>query len=191
MWSQFHYTNFAKKGGTIQNGGEPESELSVFDKTLTEYADTDWFNKEPSELIKPVNNPPISDENLKLLVEALKTQFNKFNDQLEEFKKKETMFVMTTSSSIDYKSSCDEIIAYLKNIIDIMSSPECIQAFTDSCQKKSYDECIKIMSSYVVMFPFIFDTERWYLNYSYPFSVCFNEYILSLLNLSDSKSKYP
>ena len=187
-----NYALTGKGGGTIQKGGEPESELSVFDKTLTEYADTDWFNKEPSELIKPVNNPPISDENLKLLVEALKTQFKKFYDQLKEFEKKETKFFMSTSSSVDYKSSCAKITAYLQNIIDIMRS-QGIQAFTESCKEKSYDECIKSMSSYVVMFPFIFDekTKIWYLNYTYPFSVCFNEYILSLLNLSDSESKYP
>jgi len=177
----------------LLSGGQLESELSVFDKTLTEYVDTNWFNTEPSELIKPVNNPPISDENLKLLVEALKTQFKKFDDQLKEFEKKETKFFMSTSSGVDYKSSCDKIIAYLKNIIGIMSSPECIRAFTESCKEKSYGECIKSMSSYVVMFPFIFDesTKNWYLNYTYPFSVCFNEYILSLLNLSDSESKYP
>ena len=181
--------NYFGKGGTIQKGGQTES--SLFEKTLTEYADTDWFNKEPSELIKPVNNSPISDENLKLLVEVLKTQFKKFDDQLKELEKDESTFFMSANSSINYRSLCDEIIAYLKNIIDIMSSPECIQAFTESCKQKSYNECIKIMSSYVIMFPFIFDTERWYLNYSYPFSVCFNEYILSLLNLSGGESKYP
>jgi hypothetical protein len=33
------------------------------------------------------------------------------------------------------------------------------------------------------VFPFIFDTETnsWYLNYTYPFNVCLNDYILSLL----------
>jgi hypothetical protein len=40
------------------------------------------------------------------------------------------------------------------------------------------------------MFPFIFDAETssWYLNYTYPFSVCLNEYILSLL---ENKPKDP
>ena len=131
----------------------------------------------------------ISGENLKSLVLVLKTQFNLFKEQLSKFQDQEGgKFFMFLGSSNDYKKYCNAIISYLGNIIDIMSSEEFTAYFIKECTGKSYEECIKIMNSYVVMFPFIFDidTSSWYLNYTYPFSVCLNEYILYLL---DNQSK--
>jgi hypothetical protein len=129
----------------------------------------------------------ISGENLKSLVLVLKTQFNFFKEQLSKFQEGGKFFMLLGSSN-DYKSSCNAIISYLGDIIDIMSSEEFTAYFIKECTGKSYEECIKIMNSYAVMFPFIVETNTssWYLNYTYPFSVCLNEYILSLLN-SQSK----
>jgi len=178
----------------LGNGGRQSGGMtrSSFDRMLLEAVDNYSFNTDPSPQIKPVDNPKISPENLKLLVSVLKMQFNLFREQLENFKKGGTFFI-ASGSTVDYKSSCTTIIKYLNAIFDIMSSEEFISYFTTNCSGKSYEECIKSMSSYVLMFPFIFDTDTnsWYLNYTYPFSVCLNEYILSLLSLSDSESKYP
>ena len=181
-------------GPGLGNGGRQSGgmTLSSFDTMLLEAVDNHSFNTDPSPQIKLDDNPEISSDNLKLLVSVLKMQFNLFREQLENFKKGGTFFI-ASGSTVDYKSSCTTIIKYLNAIFDIMSSEEFISYFTTNCSGKSYEECIKSMSSYVLMFPFIFDTDTnsWYLNYTYPFSVCLNEYILSLLSLSDSESKYP
>ena len=182
-------------GPGLGNGGRQSGgvgNVSLFDNMLAEAIKNGPFNTNLSPQIKPIDNPKISPENLKLLVSVLKMQFNLFREQLENFKKGGTFFI-ASSSTVDYKNSCTTIIKYLNAIFDIMSSEEFILYFTTNCSGKSYEECIKSMSSYVLMFPFIFDTDTnsWYLNYTYPFSVCLNEYILSLLSLSDSESKYP
>ena len=170
-------------------GGGIQEQLSSFNRTILKSVHNPWFNTKLSPLIKPVDNPTISPENLELLVSVFKMQFNLFREQLENFKKGGTFFI-ASSSTVDYKSSCDKIIAYLEDIITIMSSEEFISYFTTNCSGKSYEECIKSMSSYILMFPFIFDTDTssWYLNYTYPFSVCLNEHILSLL---ENKPKDP
>lgn len=173
----------------VQKGGQTHS---LFDETLTQAVENPWFSKELSPLIKPDINTPISSENLKLLIQVLKNQFKIFKDQLDKFEQGNFFFMSSNITAVNYRNSCTTIIEYLNAIFDIMSLPECIEDFTESCKGKSYEECIKSMSSYVIMFPFIFDekTMSWYLNYTYPFRVCLNEYILSLLDLPDIKSKY-
>ena len=173
-------------GGHGQSGGVTPSS---FAKMLVQAIKNYLFNTKKSPLIEPVAKPKISPENLELLVSVLKTQFNIFKNQLDNFEK-EGKFCIASNSTNDYKRYCKEIIEFLNCIIDIMSSTECIQDFTTNCSGKSYEECIKSMSSYVLMFPFIFDTETssWYLNYTYPFSVCLNEYILSLLDSQSNGS---
>lgn len=183
-------------GKKHQNGGQPESEpesepeLSLFDETVSAAVENPWFSKELSPLIKSVINPTISHENLELLIKVLKNQFKILKDQLDKFEKGGKFFMFSNSTAVNYWSSCTTIIKYLNAIFDIMSSEEFIAYFTTNCSGKSYEECIKSMSSYVLMFPFIFDTETssWYLNYTYPFKVCLNEYILSLL---ENKPKDP
>ena len=173
-------------GGHGQSGGVTPS---PFAKMLAQAIKNGPFNTKKSPLIEPVAKPKISPENLELLVSVLKTQFNIFKNQLANFEK-EGKFCIASNSTNDYKRYCKEIIEFLNCIIDIMSSTECIQDFTTNCSGKSYEECIKSMSSYVLMFPFIFDTETssWYLNYTYTFSVCLNEYILSLLDSQSNGS---
>jgi hypothetical protein len=150
----------------------------------------DWLYKNLLEQKLPVTSPA-SPDHLKILRSLLETQFKLFIYQLANFKK-EGKFFIASNSTVDYKSSCTTIIEFLECIINIMSSAECIQDFSEKCSGKSYEECDKIMCSYVLMFPFIFDTETssWYLNCTYPFSVCLNEYILSLLDLPSIESKY-
>jgi hypothetical protein len=173
--------------GRGQSGGVGNDES--FPIMIAKAINNKQFNTELSPLIKPVDNPKISPENLKLLVSVLKTQFDTFKNQLAEFKE-EGKFCIASNSTNDYKIYCKEIIEFLGCIINTMSSEEFIAYFEKECTGKSYEECIKSMSSYVLMFPFIFDTETssWYLNCTYPFSVCLNEYILSLL---ENKPKDP
>jgi len=166
---------------TRQKGGQPE--LSLFDETVSAAVENPWFSKERSPLIKSVINPTISHENLELLIKVLKNQFKILKDQLDKFEKGGNFFMFSNSTAVNYWSSCTTIIKYLNAIFDIMSSEEFISYFTTNCSGKSYEECIKLMRQYVIVFPFIFDTETnsWYLNYTYPFNVCLNDYILSLL----------
>jgi hypothetical protein len=170
---------------TRQKGGQPESEpkLSLFDETVSAAVENPWFSKELSPLIKSVINPTISHENLELLIKVLKNQFKILKDQLDKFEKGGNFFMFSNSTAVNYWSSCTTIIKYLNAIFDIMSSEEFIAYFTTNCSGESYQECIKLMRQYVIVFPFIFDTETnsWYLNYTYPFNVCLNDYILSLL----------
>jgi hypothetical protein len=171
-----------------QYGGDDN--VSSFDIMLLAAVHNPWFSKELSPLIKSVINPTISHENLELLIKVLKNQFKIFKDQLDKFEKGGKFFMFSNSTPVNYRSSCTTIIKYLNAIFDIMSSEEFIAYFTTNCSVESYQECIKIMRQYVIMFPFIFDAETssWYLNYTYPFSVCLNEYILSLL---ENKPKDP
>jgi hypothetical protein len=159
-----------------------EGQKSSFNGGLIELLKRDWLYKNPLEQTLPVTSPA-SPDHLKILRSLLETQFNIFENQLANFKKEGNEICMFLGTSNNYKTYCKEIIEFLECIINIMSSAECIQDFSDKCSGKSYEECDKIMCSYVLMFPFIFDTETssWYLNCTYPFSVCLNEYILSLL----------
>ena len=165
---------------TPLHGGEGQK--SSFNDGLIKLLPVTWLHNEQLQKESTVTSPA-SPDHLKILRSVLETQFNLFKNLLESFKEEGNKICMFLGTSNNYKTYCNEINEFLECIINIMSSAECIQDFSDKCSGKSYEECDKIMCSYVLMFPFIFDTETssWYLNCTYPFSVCLNEYILYLL----------
>jgi hypothetical protein len=178
------------------SGGEGQKSsfsAASFKNGLKKLLPVTWLHNIPLQNESTVPSP-VSPDHLNILRSVLETQFNLFKNLLKSFKEDGNKICMFLGTSNNYETYCEEINNFLECIINIMNSAECIQDFIDKCSGKSYEECDKIMCSYVLMFPFIFDTDTssWYLNYTYPFSVCLNEYILSLLeNKPENKPKDP
>ena len=85
-------------GGHGQSGGV--GNVSPFAKMLAQAIKNYLFNTKKSPLIEPVAKPKISPENLELLVSVLKTQFNIFKNQLDNFEK-EGKFCIASNSTND------------------------------------------------------------------------------------------